>query len=239
MTLSEQIEGLIAEWDAAGGVVLEDINNGCAPVDEHDVAATFAQCHDQLAALLPAVRGLEQKLQCAEEEQINGKEARDCLSDAYDTLRAKLEAAEQRVHELERERAEAVEICALYAQCEFCDESVDPGGNPHHMPVCNTCWNSANEGSGWMQRAIKAEQRVRELETELARVNQEHENLHRYCDTITREHVDMEARALAAEQRVRELEAELSRIRLIVRGMQVGTEVAEAEEIARLKGERP
>jgi hypothetical protein len=42
--------------------------------------------------------------------------------------------------------------------CEFCDQ---PDGDPPAMlDVCPACWNRANEGSGWMQRALKAEAAV-------------------------------------------------------------------------------
>lgn len=46
------------------------------------------------------------------------------------------------------------QICAD-RQCEFCQTpESDP---PSMLDVCPACWNRANEGSGWMQRALKAE----------------------------------------------------------------------------------
>lgn len=40
-------------------------------------------------------------------------------------------------------------------ECEFCQQpESDP---PAMLDVCPTCWNTANSGSGWMQRALKAE----------------------------------------------------------------------------------
>lgn len=46
---------------------------------------------------------------------------------------------------------EAALLAAAPPVCEFCD-------SPEHLlAVCSPCWNKANEGSGWMQRALKAE----------------------------------------------------------------------------------
>lgn len=48
-------------------------------------------------------------------------------------------------------------------QCEFCSQ---PDGDPPAMlEVCPSCWNKANEGSGWMQRALEAEKQLREQGT--------------------------------------------------------------------------
>lgn len=46
--------------------------------------------------------------------------------------------------------------------CEFCDAPVPPESSAH-LQVCSACWNRANDGSGWMQRALRVESAMRQL----------------------------------------------------------------------------
>ena len=90
--------------------------------------------------------------------------------------------------DLARQNAESwQEATDQLSACEFCRYTwADDDQERGRLVVCNKCWDRANEGSGWMQRALAAEAvsaRLRELAkiTVRARHNVEHDDPMETC----------------------------------------------------------
>jgi predicted RNase H-like HicB family nuclease len=69
--------------------------------------------------------------------------------------------------------------------CEFCQQPCETAdGDPIGLIVCTTCWNRANEGSGWMQRALNAETQAAECAAQIAALRGQLQQLVNYYITL-------------------------------------------------------